>query len=181
MTNPKPPMLYDYSGFPEHTFQVHYSAPGSPVLAHLVQSLLQDNRLPARLDDQRGFDHGAFVPLSVMYPEANVPVVQMSLKSSYEPAAHIEAGRALAGLRDENVLIVGSGLTYHNLSRFAAGGEKPSHEFDAWLNDTLHDSDPQRRVRNTGRLATRAGRTRCTSPRRSFTAADGRRRNGRKQ
>lgn len=147
MANPKPPMVYDYSGFPEHTFQVLYSAPGSPDLARRVQSLLEGNRLVAHLDDRRGFDHGAFVPLSVMYPGANVPVVQLSLKSSYEPAIHIEAGRALAGLRDEDVLIVGSGLTYHNLGRFSASGQKPSHEFDAWLNDTLHDSDPQSRVR----------------------------------
>jgi aromatic ring-opening dioxygenase catalytic subunit (LigB family) len=146
MANPNPPMVYDYSGFPEHTFHVKYNAPGSPDLARRVHDLLQGTGIKTQVDNVRGFDHGAFVPLSVMYPQADVPVVQLSLRSDYDPAAHIAAGRALALLRNEEVLVVGSGLTYHNLRRFTASGEKASHEFDGWLNEILTSSDPQKRT-----------------------------------
>src|SRR5579872_7500657 len=98
MASPKPSMVYDYSGFPEHTFNVRYDAPGSPELAYRVQQLLHNGGLSAHLDENRGFDHGAFVPLSVMYPQAEIPVVQLSLKAGYDPEIHIAAGRALAGL-----------------------------------------------------------------------------------
>jgi aromatic ring-opening dioxygenase catalytic subunit (LigB family) len=147
MANPNPPMLYDYSGFPDRTYRVKYSAPGSPALAHRVRQLLHDNGLTARLDSTRGFDHGAFVPLHAMYPDATVPIVQLSLKRSSDPEEHIRAGRALAQLRDEDVLIVGSGLSYHNLRRFSADGRKPSHDFDQWLNKTVVDENPDERTR----------------------------------
>jgi aromatic ring-opening dioxygenase catalytic subunit (LigB family) len=146
MGNPNPPMIYDYSGFPEHTYQVRYTAPGSPELAHRVLELLQAAGIVGTFDAKRGFDHGAFVPLSVMYPNANIPVVQLSLKNSYSPQQHIDAGRALAPLRDENVLIVGSGLSYHNLRQFDARGSVPSHNFDDWLNETLMNTSPQART-----------------------------------
>jgi aromatic ring-opening dioxygenase catalytic subunit (LigB family) len=134
----RPPMIYDYGGFPDYTYHIRYDAPGDPALAARVQSLLEAAGLPARLDAERGFDHGAFTPLKVIYPDANVPVVQLSLKRGLDPATHLGMGRALAPLRDEGVLIVGSGLSYHNLRQFfspAAYG--PSREFDAWLNAAL--------------------------------------------
>jgi aromatic ring-opening dioxygenase catalytic subunit (LigB family) len=133
MTNEFPPMLYDYSGFPEETYRVRYPAPGNPALATEVQALLQAAGLPVASDAERGFDHGTFVPLSVMYPEANVPVVQLSLAAGLDPQTHVAAGRALSPLREKNVLIIGSGLSYHNLRAFGAVGTAASREFDAWL------------------------------------------------
>jgi aromatic ring-opening dioxygenase catalytic subunit (LigB family) len=137
-SNPKPTMIYDYGGFPEYTYHIHYDAPGDPALAARAKSLLDAAGLPAQLDPERGFDHGAFTPLKVIYPAADVPVVQLSLKRGLDPATHLAMGRAISPLRDEGVLIVGSGLSYHNLRQFfspAAFG--PSREFDAWLNGAL--------------------------------------------
>ena len=136
-TNPDPGMVYDYGGFPPHTYQVIYPAPGAPELALRVQVLLEAAGLPVALDAQRGYDHGTFVPLAVMYPEAQVPVLQMSLRAGLNPAEHIALGRALAPLRDEGVLIVGSGLSYHNLRAFGPQAKAPSQAFDTWLQTTL--------------------------------------------
>ena len=137
MASPHPPMVYDYSGFPEHTYRVKYAAPGSPQLAQRVRSLIEAAGMPARLDSQRGFDHGTFTPLVIMYPEASVPVVELSMKSGYDPAIHIALGQALAPLRDEGVLIIGSGLSYHNLRQFGPGARQISKTFDDWLQQTL--------------------------------------------
>jgi aromatic ring-opening dioxygenase catalytic subunit (LigB family) len=145
MASPHPPMVYDYSGFPEHTYHVKYSAPGLPQLAQRVQTLIVAAGMPARLDAQQGFDHGTFTPLVIMYPEANVPVVQLSLKSGYDPAVHLSVGRALAPLRDEGVLIIGSGLSYHNLRQFGPGARQVSKTFDDWLQQTLVESTPRER------------------------------------
>lgn len=136
-SNPAPGMVYDYGGFPAHTYSVVYPAPGAPELAVRVQNLLQAAGLPVALDPQRGYDHGTFVPLAVMYPDAKVPVLQMSLRAGLDPAEHMALGRALAPLRDEDVLIVGSGLSYHNLRNFGPGGTAPSKAFDQWLQGTL--------------------------------------------
>jgi aromatic ring-opening dioxygenase catalytic subunit (LigB family) len=137
-SSPKPPMIYDYGGFPDYTYRIHYNAPGDPQLAARARSLLEAAGLAARLDAERGFDHGAFTPLNVMYPQADVPVVQLSLKMGLDPATHLAMGRAIAPLRDEGVLIVGSGLSYHNLREFfSPRAYAPSREFDAWLNGTL--------------------------------------------
>lgn len=136
-TNPNPPMLYDYGGFPEFTYHLQYPAPGSPEVAGRVIELLTAAGIDAAGDDQRGFDHGTFVPLYVMYPDAEVPVVQLSMRHGYDPAEHLAVGRALAPLRDEGVLIVGSGLSYHNLRNFGPSAATVSEEFDSWLNDTL--------------------------------------------
>lgn len=142
-----PGMIYDYSGFPEHTYQLRYPAPGSPELAGRVRDLLAAASLKSRSDAARGFDHGTFVPLMVAYPNADVPVVQLSIRRDYDPAAHLEAGRALAPLREEGVLIIGSGLSYHNLRQFGPAARIPSHEFDAWLFATLCESTPAERAR----------------------------------
>jgi len=137
-SSPKPPMIYDYGGFPEYTYHIHYDAPGDPALAARVKALLEASGIAAQLDPERGFDHGAFTPLNVIYPNADVPVVQLSLKTGLDPATHLGMGRALSSLRDEGVLIVGSGLSYHNLREFfSPRAWGPSKEFDAWLNGAL--------------------------------------------
>jgi aromatic ring-opening dioxygenase catalytic subunit (LigB family) len=146
MSSPKPPMLYDYSGFPGYAYQVVYPAPGDPGLASRIHDLIAANGLPVRLDSQRGFDHGTFAPLVVMYPEANVPVVQLSLRSHMKPEEHLALGRALAPLRSEGVLIVGSGLSYHNLRRLGPASKEPSEAFDAWLQNALVVSSPAERT-----------------------------------
>ena len=97
-------------------------------------------------DAQRGFDHGTFAPLVVMYPDAQVPVLQLSLKSGYDPAAHFAVGRALRPLRDEGVLILGSGLSFHNLRLRGPGAAAPSKAFDAWLHETLEGLSPAERT-----------------------------------
>ena len=159
MASPKPPMVYDYSGFPAHTYHVKYNAPGSPQLAARVRDLIIAAGMKANLDVEQGFDHGTFAPLVVMYPEADVPVVQVSLKSGYDPAEHLTLGRALAPLRDEGVLIVGSGLSYHNLREFGPGARVPSKQFDDWLQKTLVGSDPkEREIRLLGWEAAPAAR-----------------------
>jgi aromatic ring-opening dioxygenase catalytic subunit (LigB family) len=145
MSSPHPPMIYDYSGFPEHTYRIRYAAPGSPPTAERVRGLIEGAGFAARLDPRRGFDHGAFTPLAVIYPDADVPVLELSLRHDYDPAAHLAVGRALAPLRDEGVLIVGSGLSYHNLRDFGPGAKVPSAAFDRWLQQTLVDASPAER------------------------------------
>ena len=146
MAHPSPPMIYDYSGFPEHTYRVQYAAPGSPPLATQVQGLIERAGFTARLDAERGFDHGTYAPLVAVYPKADVPVVQLSLKRGYDPQEHIAVGRALASLRDEGVLIIGSGLSYHNLRAFGPAAKVPSTAFDQWLQQTLLGTSPEERA-----------------------------------
>lgn len=137
MSNPAPPMIYDYGGFPEHTYHVKYPAPGSPEVARRVQGLLRAAGFGGPADERRGFDHGTFAPLAAVYPAADVPVLQLSIRADYDPAAHLAAGRALAPLRREGVLVVGSGLSYHNLRLMGPRGRAPSQEFDAWLTEAV--------------------------------------------
>jgi aromatic ring-opening dioxygenase catalytic subunit (LigB family) len=137
-----PGMIYDYVGFPEHTYHIRYPAPGDPVLAMRVVELLGTAGLAASADGSRGFDHGTFSVMQAMRPEADVPVVQLSLRRDMDPAAHILAGKALAPLRNEGILIVGSGLSYHNLRLWGAPAAQPSAEFDAWLEEVLVREGP---------------------------------------
>lgn len=138
MTSPAPAMLYDYGGFPPRTYEVQYPAPGDPVLAERVVALIEAAGLPAARDAQRGFDHGTFCTLAPMYPDADVPVVQLSLRRGLDPAEHLALGRALAPLRDEGVLILGSGFSFHNLRlMFSGAGREPSAAFDAWLQQVM--------------------------------------------
>jgi aromatic ring-opening dioxygenase catalytic subunit (LigB family) len=135
-TSAHPPMVYDYGGFPAHTYQIQYPAPGMPELAQRVRELLGE----VAEDAQRGFDHGSFVPLSLMYPRADVPVVMLSMKSGYDPQQHLELGRKLAPLREEGVLIIGSGLTYHNMRGFGRPDSMAqSQAFEAYLADAVTD------------------------------------------
>jgi aromatic ring-opening dioxygenase catalytic subunit (LigB family) len=147
MSGAAPPMIYDYGGFPEELYRIRYPAAGSPRLAQRAQSLIQQADLPARLDAERGFDHGTYSILAVTHPQADVPVFQVSLRSDYDPEAHLRLGRALAPLRDEGVLIVGSGSSYHNLRRFFGprGRREDAAQFDNWLQGTLVESAPARR------------------------------------
>lgn len=131
--NPAPGLIYDYYGFPEHTYRIQYPAPGAPELAQRVADLLGKAGIPARLDRERGYDHGVFIPFKLIYPDADIPTIQLSLKAGLDPAAHIAAGAALAPLREEGVLIVGSGMSYHNLRGFGPAYGPVSQQFDAWL------------------------------------------------
>ena len=145
MANPNPPMVYDYYGFPKHTYEITYPAPGAPELAARTRDLLAAAGLPTHLDTTQGYDHGTFAPLYIMFPEANVPVYQISLNKNYSPAEHLAMGRALAPLRDEGVMIIGSGLSFHNLRMFGPVGAEPSAAFDAWLYDAMR-LDPETRA-----------------------------------
>jgi aromatic ring-opening dioxygenase catalytic subunit (LigB family) len=136
---PNPALIYDYYGFPPETYQLTYPAPGQPELAAKAAALLQSAGFPARVEPDYGWDHGVFVPLKVMYPDAQVPVVAMSLQASLDPALHCALGQALGSLRDEGVLIVGSGMSYHNLRNFQAAAPA-SFEFDHWLDSALAGS-----------------------------------------
>jgi aromatic ring-opening dioxygenase catalytic subunit (LigB family) len=139
----KPPMVFDYYGFPEETYRLRFDAPGSPALAKRVRELLGAAGFPNAEDAERGYDHGVFVPLKLVTPEADIPVVQLSLRSDLDPEAHLAAGRALSPLRDEGVLIVGSGMSWHNMRGFSPEFTAKSEAFDAWLAEAL--SDPARR------------------------------------
>lgn len=145
-SSPHPPMLYDYGGFPEFTYQLQYPAPGAPDVAARVGQLLEDAGIRAHYDAVRGYDHGLFAPLYVMYPDADVPILQLSLKRGYDPAAHLAAGRALAPLRDEGVLIVGSGFSYHNLRNFGPAAAHDSKAFGDWLNEAVVEAPPAERT-----------------------------------
>lgn len=114
-SHPRPDTWHDFGGFPAALFAVQYPAPGEPLLAERLAGLLSAAGLPARLDAQRPFDHGAWVPLSLMYPQADIPVVQISLPSQRGPAFQEQVGQVLAGLREEGMLLIGSGSITHNL------------------------------------------------------------------
>lgn len=141
-----PPMEYDYYGFPEHTYHVKYPASGSPTLAKRVRELLKLAGIESGEDERRGFDHGTFVPLMLMYPYADIPVVLLAMKSDYDPIEHIKLGEALTPLRDEGVLIIGSGLTYHNMRGFGQPSSlRPSIRFEQYLHEAISNTQPQKR------------------------------------
>lgn len=145
MAAERPPMLYDYYGFPPESYAITWPAPGAPELAARVRTLLTAGGFETAADATRGFDHGTFVPLKLMYPQADVPTIQLSLVRGLDPAEHLAMGRALAPLRDEGVLILGSGMSYHNLKRFMAQeGRSDSETFDAWLRAAAIAAPPAR-------------------------------------
>jgi len=132
-----PAMFHDYYGFPAEAYEIKYPAPGSPELAKRITGLLNENKIPARIDPQRGFDHGLFIPLKLMYPEADIPSLQLSLLRGLNPMAHIALGKALQKLSNENILVIGSGFSFHNMSAFSWGGTDapdPANDvFQDWL------------------------------------------------
>lgn len=145
----RPKMFYDYYGFPPKAYEITYPAPGSPALAQRISTMLQAAGMYSGLDMERGFDHGLFIPLKMMYPQADIPAIQLSLISGLNPAAHVALGRALRGLLNENILVVGSGFSFHNLRLFfdAKPGPNPANDaFQDWLIETCTGSlDPGER------------------------------------
>jgi len=143
-----PPLVYDYYGFPPHTYRLTYPAPGDPALAQEVAALLSDAGYATSLDPARGLDHGVFVPLKVVYPEASIPVVELSLDGSLDASLHLAMGRALRPLRERGVLLFCAGMSFHNLR--ALGDPRalaPSQAFDAWLGETCAQPGAERAQR----------------------------------
>jgi 4,5-DOPA dioxygenase extradiol len=142
-----PPMLYDYYGFPAEAYEIQYPAPGNPALAERIAGLLTQGGFEARIDAERGFDHGLFIPLTMMYPEAEIPCLQLSLLRGLNPVAHLALGRALRGLRDENLLVIGSGFSFHNMRAFSwegtAAADPANDAFQDWLIETCAGEMPQ--------------------------------------
>jgi 4,5-DOPA dioxygenase extradiol len=135
-----PPLFYDYYGFPDEAYQVTYPASGSPALADRIVDLLAEKNIPARIDRERGFDHGLFIPLKLMYPRADIPSLQLSLLRGLDPTAHLGLGRALRDLDREDLLVIGSGFSFHNLRAFSwqeNGEPDPANDlFQDWLIET---------------------------------------------
>jgi aromatic ring-opening dioxygenase catalytic subunit (LigB family) len=133
-----PELIFDYYGFPQHTYELKYSAPGEPELATRITQFLGQAKLSSNKAATRGFDHGMFIPMMLMFPDGEIPVVQLSLAESLDPDEHLQAGRALGALRDEGVLIVGSGMSFHNMRGYGDPRFGPiSDEFDGWLTHTV--------------------------------------------
>lgn len=141
-TSTNPSMIYDYFGFPEYTYHIQYPALGSPELALRVKGLLSSAGFTPKEDSIRGFDHGTFVPLMLMYPNADVPIVMLSMKAKYDLQEHMRVGQALQALRDEGILIIGSGLTYHNMRGFGQDESTPIAEaFENYLTSAIEQDD----------------------------------------
>lgn len=141
----KPDLYYDYYGFPEHTYHLRWDAPGAPDLALRVKTLLEGAGIKTGVETERGWDHGVFIPMMVTLPSADIPTVQLSLRADLDPAAHVAMGKALEPLRDEGVLIIGSGMSFHNMRVRDGSGVEQAREFDAWLTDAVSDADPDQR------------------------------------
>jgi len=152
-----PSLIYDYYGFPDKSYQIHYPVKGEPQLAKKVHQLLQESGIDAILDEQRGFDHGVFVPLKIMVPDASIPCVQLSLTSDLDPEHHIQIGAALSELRKSNVLVIGSGLSFHNMEAFmsntSAESDANNETFQQWLietctNESLTEGERRKKLIN---------------------------------
>lgn len=132
-----PPIIFDYSGFPDESYSITYPCPGEPLLAEQVRRRFELAGIPANLNDQRGFDHGLFIPLKFMYPDADIPCIQISLLDNLDPGEHINIGRTLQGLEYDNLLIIGSGFSFHNISAFLSPDTNESktlnESFETWL------------------------------------------------
>lgn len=144
-TSADPGLLYDYYGFPPESYEIQYPAKGHPALAQQVLEILAEHDISATADNQRSLDHGVFVPLKLMYPNADIPVIQVSLMHNLDPQQHIALGEALAAIDHEGLLILGSGFSFHNMKAFFAPQdpetEKRNLAFENWLKDTLTRTD----------------------------------------
>lgn len=136
----EPKLFYDYYGFPPQAYELKYPAKGSPESAQRVLDLLKENGIQGTIDLERGFDHGMFIPLKLMYPNADIPCIQISLIKGLDAASHIEMGKALRKLLNGKTLIIGSGFSYHNIMNFFEQGENSTDtandEFQEWLIET---------------------------------------------
>ncbi len=154
---PNPSLIYDYYGFPEESYLIEYPCPGEPFLAEQVKELLNNSGIKSRVDEKRGFDHGLFVPLKIMYPDANIPCIQLSLLKNLNPADHIKIGSALSGIKYDNLMIIGSGFSFHNMRAFfepeTSDSKNMNEKFEQWLIDTcsnpnIDESERANRLRN---------------------------------
>jgi len=149
-----PTMFYDYYGFPNEAYEITYPAPGSPELAKRIAGLFEKNNILTRIDPQRGFDHGLFIPLKLMYPEAEIPALQLSLIRGLNAGVHIALGKALRELKKENILVIGSGFSFHNMGAFAwegmSGPDAANDLFQNWLIDVcagpIRQSEREKRL-----------------------------------
>ena len=162
-----PSLIYDYYGFPENSYDIQYPCVGDPSLASEIYKLLGNAGIEAKLDDTRGFDHGLFVPLKIMYPEANIPCVQLSLVNTLDPSHHLKIGRALQSISQNNVLVIGSGFSFHNLKSFFTADTPESQDlnlsFEKWLLKTCCSSEysEEERVQRLVRWADAPGARFC--------------------
>jgi len=161
MNGERPPMLYDYYGFPEEAYRLSWPAPGAPALATKARALLDGAGFATAFDPTRGFDHGTFVPMMLAVPNADIPTLQVSLLQGLDPMQHLALGKALAPLRDEGVLLIGSGSSYHNMRGFGSQRAiEPSRRFDAWLAETAV-APPAERAKRLVRWADAPGARDC--------------------
>lgn len=142
-----PPLIYDYDGFPPHTYHLQYPAPGAPALAAEVLDLLAHAGMPGEADAGRGFDHGVFIPFMLAFAQADIPVVELSLPRECSAAHTLHMGAAMQPLRARNILIVGTGMSYHNLRHLMGRdpqSDAPSRAFDTWLARAVESPPPIR-------------------------------------
>lgn len=136
-----PPLIYDYYGFPEASYSIQYPAPGDPALAQAVHAALTKADIDSAMDTSRGFDHGLFVPLKILFPNAEFPCVQLSLKNNLDAGVHLQIGEAIRDLEVANLLVIGSGFSFHNMRAFFAEETAESRAlnvgFEEWLHETL--------------------------------------------
>lgn len=146
-----PSLIYDYSGFPQESYEITYPAAGNPTLAEDLFSIFRESGFDVELDDSRGFDHGLFVPLKIMYPDADIPCIQISLLNNLDPTAHIKIGEAISKLKQNNLLIIGSGFSFHNMRAFFTPATTESvrmnESFEDWLIDTISNVSINENVR----------------------------------
>ncbi len=133
-----PSLIYDYYGFPREAYEITYPAPGDPTLAERIASFLGE----AVLDENRGFDHGMYIPLSLMYPDASIPTIQLSLLSSLSASEHWQLGEKLRPLLDEDILFIGSGFSFHNMQQFWKEDDERNHAFQEFLIETCSRDKP---------------------------------------
>lgn len=141
----KPSLYYDYYGFPEEAYTLQYPAPGAPELASQLAESLRAAKIDVQLDTTRGLDHGVFIPGKLLFPEADIPCLQISLHPNLDPATHLYLGEQLAQLAYGNILVIGSGFSFHNMRAFFAGSDLEADQknlaFEEWLEDTLRLDD----------------------------------------
>lgn len=146
-----PALVYDYYGFPEESYRIKYPCPGEPFLATKIYKALGDADADVKLDQKRGFDHGAFVPLKIMYPDADIPCVELSLVNSLDPAEHLNIGRYLKSLDYDNLLVIGSGFSFHNMKAFfspeTSESKAMNESFESWLLETCSSSEIDEQTR----------------------------------
>lgn len=139
-----PSLLFDYYGFPPESYEIDYPASGDPELAQGIARLLSDAGFKPHLETERGYDHGTFVPLKLIIPDASIPVIQLSLISGLDPVTHIRFGQALAPLREQGIVILGSGMSFHNMRAFFSPNPdtlQKSNLFNQWLVNSLTSTD----------------------------------------